>query len=113
LATVEECEAAMIKFAGQMSTLDEATRRKLDFERSVTCHFTDIGVTFAAVLREGVLQDITRTESRDAQIKLSMTSDTLLEMVDGKVSFPSAWAKGRVKLSAGFRDLLLLRKLIA
>jgi hypothetical protein len=113
MATVEECHAAMLKFAGQMTGLDEGTRRKLDFERSVTCHFTDLGITFAAVLREGTLQDIVRTDSQDGQIKLSMTSDTLIEMVDGKISFPSAWAKGRVKLSAGFRDLLLLRKLIA
>jgi alkyl sulfatase BDS1-like metallo-beta-lactamase superfamily hydrolase len=113
MATVDECEAAMRKFAGILGGMDDDTRRKLDFERSVTCHFNDIDTTFAARLRDGTLQDIARTDSRDAQIKLTMASDTLLDMVDGKISFPAAWAKGRVKISAGFRDLLLLRKLIA
>ena len=47
-----------------------------------------------------------------ADIRLTMTSDDLLALTDGELHFGSAWATGRVKLEAGLRDLLRLRKIL-
>ena len=47
-----------------------------------------------------------------ADIRLTMTSDDLLALTDGQLNFGSAWASGRVKLEAGLRDLLRLRKIL-
>jgi hypothetical protein len=47
-----------------------------------------------------------------ADIRLTMTSDDLVALTDGRLSFGSAWQDGRVKLEAGLRDLLRLRKLL-
>ena len=47
-----------------------------------------------------------------ADIRLTMTSDDLVALTDGELSFGTAWACGRVKLEAGLRDLLRLRKLL-
>jgi hypothetical protein len=33
-------------------------------------------------------------------------------MVDGRLNFAKAWASGRIRLEAGFRDLLRLRTLL-
>jgi putative sterol carrier protein len=47
-----------------------------------------------------------------ADIRLTMNSDDLLALTDGQLNFGSAWASGRVKLEAGLRDLLRLRKIL-
>ncbi len=39
-------------------------------------------------------------------------AERVLELVDGGLSFPHAWATGRVRLEASFRDLLKLRTLM-
>jgi hypothetical protein len=41
-----------------------------------------------------------------------MSSDDLLAMTAGRLSFGPAWAAGRVKLEAGLRDMLRLRSLL-
>jgi putative sterol carrier protein len=40
-----------------------------------------------------------------------MTSDDLLALVAGQLKVPAAWATGRIKVEAGVRDLLTLRKI--
>jgi hypothetical protein len=47
-----------------------------------------------------------------ADIRLTMTSDDLVALTDGRLHFGSAWASGRLKLEAGLRDLLRLRKIL-
>ena len=47
-----------------------------------------------------------------ADIRLTMTSDDLIALTDGDLSFAPAWASGRVKLEAGLRDMLRLRSLL-
>lgn len=41
-----------------------------------------------------------------------MTGDDLVALVAGELNFARAWGSGRVKLEAGLRDLLRLRKLL-
>ncbi len=41
-----------------------------------------------------------------------MKGDDLVELVNGRLNFASAWASGRVKLEASILDLLQLRKLL-
>jgi hypothetical protein len=112
MATVEESAAALHTLAGRMTGMDANTRAKTMLDRSVTCHLRDLGVTFGARLRDGTLQDIRQVDSADGQIRLTMTSDDLVEMVDGNLSFGKAWASGRVKVHASVFDLIKLRSLL-
>lgn len=112
MATVEECEAAMHQFAAHMGGMDADTRRKASLERSVSCHIRDLGVTFRGQLRDGELQDVTRADTTDAQIRLALTSDDLVQLIDGKLNFARAWATGRIKVEASVFDLLKLRSLL-
>lgn len=41
-----------------------------------------------------------------------MTGDDLVALVAGDLKFAKAWASGRVRLEAGFRDLLRLKSLL-
>lgn len=112
MATVEECEAAMHRFADHMGGLDAETRRRTSLERSVSCHLRDLGVTFRGQLRDGALHDVTRTDSTEAQIRLAMTGDDLIQLVDGSLNFAKAWATGRIKVEASVLDLLKLRSFL-
>jgi SCP-2 sterol transfer family len=112
MATVEECEAAMHRFAQSMGGMDEETRRRTALDRSVSCHIRDLDVTFRGQLRDGSLQDVKRADSTDAQIRLAMTGDDLLQLVDGSLNFAKAWATGRIRVEASIFDLLKLRSLL-
>ena len=109
MATVEQCEAALHELAARMrergGSGDHAT-----FERSLSCTLRDLHVTFVGRLREGQLTDIEQAgEAPSAQIRLDMTSDDLVAMVDGRMKFASAWAAGKIKIDARMLDLVKLR----
>jgi putative sterol carrier protein len=110
VATVEQCEQALHTLAQRLAD-NEASRRKAGFDRSVTCTIRDLDVVFAGRLKDGQLIDIGRAAARDAQVRLTMTGDDLLALVDGDLKMASAWATGRVKIEAGVRDLMRLRSI--
>ena len=114
MATVEQCEAALQTIAARLAKADAATRDKVE-ERAIACHLRDLDVTFVGQLRDGGLHDIkeishTEGMSNDSgQVTLTMTSDDLIALTDGRLNLAAAWATGRVRVNAGLRDLLKLR----
>ncbi|EMF28307.1 hypothetical protein H114_14616 [Streptomyces gancidicus BKS 13-15] len=115
MATIEECRAALDKLSDSMGRAEGDVRAAASMERSVSCHVTDLDVTFAGRLTGGRI-DVRDTfpgpPREKAQIRLSMTGDDLVALVDGELHFAQAWASGRVRLEAGLRDLFQLRKLL-
>lgn len=109
MASAEECEQAFHQLAARLGSADPGTRRQAALDRSLSCTVSDIGVIFGARLKDGQLSEIHRAQVADGQVKLTLTSDDLMELVDGRLSFGSAWASGRVKLDAKVLDLLKLR----
>ena len=84
-------------------------RRRNGFDRSISCRLTDLDIIFAGHLHDGQLSDIRQVEDASAQVKLSMTSDDLIKLVDQELSMASAWASGRIKIDARVFDLIKLR----
>jgi putative sterol carrier protein len=110
VATVEQCEQALHDLADRLAAND-ASRRKIGFDRSMTCSIRDLGVIFGGRLRDGQLLDIGRAASRDAQVRLAMSSDDLIALVNGRLKMASAWATGRVRVDASVRDIIKLRSI--
>lgn len=113
MATVEECDSAFRALAQRLSAADPGKRHDLD--RILSCSLPDLGVVFAGHLHDGELSDIRQVESAKqakAQVKLTMSSDDLLELVAGRLKFTGAWASGRVKIDASVLDLLKLRSIL-
>ncbi|WP_242611012.1 alkyl sulfatase C-terminal domain-containing protein [Blastococcus saxobsidens] len=85
-------------------------------DRSLSCRLTDLEQVVLGRLSSGAVRDLHAVEDGagvpKADIRLTMTSDDLVSLTNGQLSFGSAWAGGRVKLEAGLRDLLRLRKLL-
>ncbi|GAA3025323.1 SCP2 sterol-binding domain-containing protein [Streptomyces glomeratus] len=115
MATIEECRRALDKFSDNLAGSEGDVRAAAALDRSLSCRITDLDVTFVGRLQDGrirVLDTLQGPPPAKAQIRLAMTGDDLLAMVDGELHFAKAWASGRVKLEAGLMDLLRLRKLL-
>lgn len=110
MASVEECDAAFRTFAKRVSESEAGKRSDLD--RTLTCRLPDIDTTFAGHLHDGQITDIRQVDAADkSQVKLTMSSDDLVALMGGTLSFASAWASGRVKIDARVLDLMKLRSL--
>ncbi|MEV7289912.1 sterol-binding protein [Streptomyces sp. NPDC093252] len=115
MATIEECRAALDRLSAKLRGTEGDLRAAAALDRSVSCHLTDLDVTFTGRMADGGIQvHETRTgpPREKAQIRLALTGDDLIALVDGDLNFAHAWGSGRVRLTAGFRDLLHLRKLL-
>ncbi|MFE9454862.1 sterol-binding protein [Streptomyces sp. NPDC006739] len=115
MATIEECRAALGKLSDNMGGAEGDVRAAASLDRSVSCHITDLDVTFAGRLTGGRIEvdDTFPGPPRDnAQIRLAMAGDDLVALVDGELNFAGAWGSGRVRLEAGLLDLFRLRKLL-
>src|SRR3712207_5005796 len=87
-----------------------------DLDRTGSCRFPDLGQVVAGRLARGSVHDMVAQPDGPAvpkaDIRLTMSSDDLLALTAGRLSFAPAWASGRVKLEAGLRDMLRLRSLL-
>jgi hypothetical protein len=112
MATVEECRTALEHLGDRMAANAAETHTKLDFDRTLSCRVTDLGVGFHGRLTRGQIVDVTDGEDPTAKLKLTASSDDLVALVHGKLNVASAWASGRIKIDASFLDLMKLRKLL-
>lgn len=111
MATIVACESALHELADRLAAADPEHRKKATFDRTLSCTLRDLGVTFAAHLSAATLTNIRQIDTRDAQVRMTMTSDDLIAMVAGTLNMATAWATGRVKIQASVFDLLKLRTL--
>jgi hypothetical protein len=115
MATPAECRAALEQLSRNIGRAEGDVRTAASLNRSLSCWITDLDITFTGRLQDGSISGLTEAPGRPAekaQIGLAMSGDDLVALVGGKLNFASAWATGRVKLEAGIRDLLQLRKLL-
>ncbi|AIR97591.1 hypothetical protein [Streptomyces glaucescens] len=115
MATIEECRGALDKLSDSMRRSEGDVREAAALDRSVSCHITDLDVTFAGRMTGGrieVHETVQGPPREKARIRLAMTGDDLVALVDGELHFARAWGSGRVRLEAGLTDLFRLRKLL-
>jgi putative sterol carrier protein len=112
VATIDECLKALRGILGDIAAHPAAA----GLDRSLSCRLTDLHEVVLGRLSSGSVRDLTVVPEDPAvpkaDIRLTMSSDDLVAMTDGKLHFGTAWATGRVKLEAGLRDLLRLRKIL-
>jgi len=112
VATMDQCLTALQGILGDLAANPAAA----GLDRSLSCRLTDLDEVVLGRLGSGAVRDLHvkphGPEVPKADIRLTMTSDDLLEMTNGGLHFGTAWATGRVKLEAGLRDLLRLRKIL-
>lgn len=112
MATIEQCREALTALAARLRGVNEDDRSRHSFDRSLSATVPDLGVTFSGALQDGHLVDITTQPAPRAQIRLMASSDDLVALTAGDLSFGQAWLSGRVKVEGGVRDLLRLRSML-
>ncbi|MEU0660727.1 SCP2 sterol-binding domain-containing protein [Streptomyces lavendulocolor] len=115
MATIDECRTALDRLAQDLTHADGAVRGAAGLDRTLSCHVTDLDVTFTGRLAGGRLEVLDRVDGpppERADVRLAMAGDDLVAVVGGELNFARAWASGRIRLEAGFRDLLRLRSLL-
>lgn len=115
MATMEECRGALDRLSDNLAGAEGDVRGAAALDRSLSCHIRDLDVTFTGRLAQGRIQVLDTVEGpprEKAEIRLAMTGDDLVALVNGELNFAKAWGSGRVRLEAGFRDLLRLRSLL-
>ncbi|SDR26427.1 SCP2 sterol-binding domain-containing protein [Thermostaphylospora chromogena] len=114
MATVEECRAALRRLSEQFDEVDEETKAKHVVERTVSCRVPDLDVTFYGRIHHGGLESLDGDAARnhEADIRLTIASDDLVSLVDGRLDMARAVFTGRIKIEASFGDLLRLRRLL-
>lgn len=112
MATEAECRAAIETLIERLGQVDHSTRRKHVPDRTIGVTLLDHDVTYVGELKDGELGNV-RRQSGDyrPQVRVVCTSDDLIAMTEGRLSFAHAWATGQVRLDASLRDLLRLRSL--
>src|SRR3712207_861278 len=109
---MDECMTALKRILGDLAANPAAE----GLDRGLSCRLTDLQRVVLGRLSAGAIRDLRAVpdgpDVPKADIRLTMTSDDLVALTDGRLSFAPAWATGRVKLEAGLRDLLRLRKIL-
>ena len=106
---MEECRTALDEFAAKLGGMDESAKSLV---RTVSLRIPDLDTTYHGTLRAGALEGVTTGPGDRAQIRLTINSDDFVALVAGQLNFASALARGRVKIEASFRDMLMLRKML-
>ncbi|MEV3993137.1 SCP2 sterol-binding domain-containing protein [Streptomyces sp. NPDC049837] len=115
MATIEECRSALDRLSDNLRHANGEVRSAAALDRTLSCHITDLDTTFTGRLVGGRIEVRDRLDGpprEKAEIRLAMAGDDLVALVDGELNFAKAWASGRIRLEAGFRDLLRLRSLL-
>jgi predicted lipid carrier protein YhbT len=113
VATLAEVEKAVQGLLERLAEVDPDVRRKYAVERTVACRVRDLDMVFLGAFDdEGTLRDLTVAERGDGQVKLAANSDDLIALIEGRLSVPTAWATGKLKIDASMLDLLKLRSLL-
>ena len=112
MATMDQCLTSLQRILGDLASSPAAA----GLDRSLSCRLTDLDEVVLGRLTSGAVKDLHvlphGPEVPRADIRLTMNSDDLIAMTEGDLHFGKAWASGRVKLEAGLRDLLRLRKIL-
>jgi predicted lipid carrier protein YhbT len=112
MATVDQCRAALDDLSAKLAGVDPDLRARHVPDRTVSCHVTDLDVTFACRLdQDGVHDLIEASPDSPADLRLAVDSNELIALTAGDEDFLSAWLRGRVHVAASMRDLLRLRSL--
>jgi len=115
VATKREVERKLRELMSRLEEADAGVRGSLagalPDSRVIQVIVPDLGLSYWTELAGGTMDSLHRGEPRDAEIRVHVDSDDLIELVDRRRSLFSSYLSGKVKIEASLGDLLRLRKL--
>jgi hypothetical protein len=113
VATQEDVDRTLRKLVKRLDGADIDGADLPEEARSILCSITDLDLDYRADYSKGRIRKLRLVEDGSAQadVKISVSSDELIALANGKSSLPMALLFGRIRVNANARDLLLLRQL--
>ena len=112
MPTAEDIDAVLWQLLGRLGEVDDDLRALLPSQRTIEARCPDIDYVRYAEWRRGAVVVLDEPPARRADIRISVRSDDLMDIVSGDLPFARAYATNRVRLDASMTDLLRLRALL-
>ena len=115
MATKAEVERQLGVLMSRLDGNEANVRSAIPGRRLLRCEVPDLAAAWWAVVDQGHVSPPTEAapgDGRPADITLRVGSDDLVDLVEGRISFLSAFTSGRVRVDASIVDLLRLRSLL-
>ena len=115
MATKAEVQRQLEILMARLDGNQAGVRSAIPGRRLLRCEVPDLAAAWWAVVDQGHVSPPTEAapgDGRPADITLRVASDDLVDLVEGRVSFLSAFSAGRVRVDANLLDLLRLRSLL-
>ena len=112
MATRAEVDRTLRGLVRKLDGADTNGAKLPSASRVIACHITDLEITYRAEYGEGRIRKLRVTKAvDDADVRISVSSDELISLAQGRTSLPLALLFGRIRVDANARDLMLLRQL--
>jgi hypothetical protein len=114
MASAEECREALQTLTARLAEMSPQERASYFGKRSMSCHVTDLGVTFITRFTDNGAEPVKEAapDEPPADIRLTANSDDVISLAATPANIARQWLAGRVKIQASMRDLLALRRLL-
>ena len=113
MATKAEVERQLGVLMARLDGNEANVRSAIPNRKVLRCLVPDLGTAWYSVVEGGHVSQPSETPPNGrADITLRVGSDDLVDLVEGRTSFLSAFTSGRVRVDASIVDLLRLRSLL-
>jgi len=116
VATARTVEKKITELVARLDDApDEARanlRRALSSPRVIEITVPDLDAIWWTELADGRFGELHAGAARDPHIRVTASSDDLVDMIDGNKSLFSSYLAGHIKIQASLSDLMSLRKLL-
>ena len=113
MATKAEVERQLGALMSRLDGNEANVRSAIPTRKVLRCQVADLGTSWYSVVENGHVSQPSETPPNGrADITLRLGSDDLVDLVEGRLTFLSAFTSGKVKVDASIVDLLRLRSLL-
>jgi hypothetical protein len=114
VATQRQVEAKLRELINRLDTADERVRGSLSESlpdaKVLEVHVHDLDAIYWTEMSGGQMGKLTSGPSGRPDIRVQLSSDDLVDLVDGRRSLFSSYLSGHVKIEASLGDLMRLRR---
>lgn len=114
MADRQQVEAKLRELIGRLDEAGDMQRSlsdSLEAPKVLAIHLPDLEADYWAEMASGRMDDLHPGAPERADIRIRVSSDDLIDLVDGRASMLSSVLAGRVKIDASLADLMRLRRL--
>jgi hypothetical protein len=114
VATKDEVSEAIERLMARLDGNEDSVRSAIPGRKVLGCLVTDIGASWYSVIEDGRVSPPTEAPPPGERVAvlLKVRSDDLVDIVEERITFMSAFLSGKVRVDASLTDLLRLRTLL-